>query len=87
MAQVVQEVFPPPKPRGEPFSAYNIGQWADGQKWRLEKGVDYQVKSTTFRSYLYEWAEWAGLDVESHVEASQEAVRFQFFEPSEENEE
>lgn len=74
MAERIDDISPL---RGRP-AIYPWSQWLDGSAWRIHRGTDYEVASTSMTAIIRQAAERAGLTVTCR-RVGDEAIDFQVF--------
>lgn len=57
---------------------YPWGRWTDGSAWRIKRGVDYEVSSTSMAQIVRQYGRQRGLAVTALVNKEMDAVEFQF---------
>jgi hypothetical protein len=67
----------PDRPLGAP-PKYPWDTWTDGSAWRIQRGIDYDIPSTSMASMIRGHAARHGFDVVALVNRERDAVEFQF---------
>jgi len=59
---------------------YDWGNWLDGRRWMLVRGVDFSQAIRSFRGYVFTVARQRGLRIATHVtktDAGEDALEIQ----------